>query len=218
MEKIFAIRREVSNKKIDQKDRVLAILYGTSKPIPLTVGKKDFLKIYKKVGSSLIIELNVDQKKYLVLIHAVQKDVISEEITHIDFYQPKLKEKITIQVPIVFEGEAPAVKEFDGTFNSNIKEIEIKAFPLDFPQDIKVDISVLKTLDDQITVGDLKVSDKLEILLDKNFVVASVLPPEDVDTELEKEIGDVEKVEVSDSKKAKDDNDNDNDNDDDNDL
>ncbi len=207
MEKIFVKKRETVGKKtkrLRDKNFIPAILYGKSTdPILLMINKKDFLKIYKKTGLSSIAELNIEKKKHLVLVHSTQKNAISDEIIHIDFYQPQLKEKIVIEVPITFEGEAPAVKEFNGTFVSNIKEIGVRGFSLDFPHDIKVDISVLKTFNDHITVNDLKISEKLEILQDKNFVIASVLPPQDVDAELKKEIGDVESVEVAESKKDK---------------
>lgn len=208
MEKIFAEKRTIKGrktKKLKESGVIPAILYGKSiDPIKLSVKKKDFLKTYIKIGASSMAELNIDKKKYLVLTHAVQRNIIANEIIHIDFYQPQLKEKITIHVPIVFEGVAPAIKEFSGTFVNNMKEIEIKAFPLDFPHDIKVDISSLITLEDAITIGDLKLSEKLEIIQDKNNIIASVVSPEDVDAELEKTIGDVESVETEKPEKEKD--------------
>ena len=98
-------------------------------------------------------------------------------------------EKIIINVPLVFEGEAPAVKEFNGTFVNNMKEIEIKAFPMDLPHDIRVDISGLKTLENTITIDDLSFcANKLQATQDGHSIIASISPPQDVDAELEKEI------------------------------
>ena len=209
MKKIFAEKREVVGRKtqeLREKGLIPAVLYGKSiDSVSLVVGTKNFLKTYKEVGLSSMAELNVGKEKYLVLIRDIQRDIISHQITHIDFYQPQLKEKTTINVPLVFEGEAPAVKEFSGTFVNNMKEIEIKAFPMDLPHDIKVDISGLKTLEDTITIDDLSLSNKLEATQDGQSIIASVSPPQDVDTELEKEIGDVEDVEVAEKGKKDDD-------------
>ena len=209
MEKIFAEKRDIigrKTKELREKGLIPAVLYGKSiDSVSLVVGTKNFLKTYKEVGLSSMAELNVGKEKYLVLIRDIQRDIISHQITHIDFYQPQLKEKITINVPLVFEGEAPAVKEFSGTFVSNMKEVEIKGFPMDLPHDIKVDISSLKTLEDTITIDDLSLSNKLEATQDGHSIIASVSPPQDVDKELEKEIGDVEDVEVAEKGKKEED-------------
>jgi len=56
------------------------------------------------------------------------------------------------------------------------------------PREIKIDISKLATFDDTITVKDLKVSDKVELLKHPDEIVALVTPIEKVEEELAKEI------------------------------
>ncbi len=205
MEKIFAEKRNVVGRKvrgIKNKGLIPAVLYGkTTKAISLETKEKDFLESYKKVGSSSVAELNVGKNKHMVLVYDVQRDGINNKIIHIDFYKPESKEKITTSIPLIFVGVAPAVKEFNGTFISNMKEIKIKAFLLDLPKDITIDISNLRTLEDSITINDLVFSDKLEVVQDKNSLVASISSGIDVDAELEKEIGDVEDVKIEETGK-----------------
>lgn len=205
MEKIFAEKRNVVGRKtrgIKNKGLIPAVLYGkTTKAISLETKEKDFLESYKKVGSSSVAELNVGKNKHMVLVYDVQRDGINNKIIHIDFYKPESKEKITTSIPLIFVGVAPAVKEFNGTFISNMKEIKIKAFLLDLPKDITIDISSLRTLEDSITINDLVFSDKLEVVQDKNSLVASISSGIDVDAELEKEIGDVEDVKIEETGK-----------------
>jgi len=204
MEEILAQKREFVGKKLKslrKKGFVPAILYGPeiSPSIPLQVKKEDLEEVVKKTGPSSMINLNFEGKKYSVLIHEIQRDPITEEIVHVDFFQPSLKEEIEAKVPLVFEGVAPAVKELGGTLVKNVSEIEIKCLAKNLPKEIKVNISKLKTFEDTILVKDLKVPPKVKILRNPNDILAFVSPPEKVEEELgkpiEERVEEVEKIE-----------------------
>jgi len=94
---------------------------------------KEFEKIYKEAGESSLVSLEVEGKNFLVLIHDLKRDSLTNGPIHVDFYQPKLDEEIEITVPLVFEGEAAGVKDFGGTLVKNIHEVEVKAFPKNLP-------------------------------------------------------------------------------------
>ena len=53
--------------------------------------------------------------------------------------------------------------------------IEVEAFPQDLPHDITIDISAIKNINDVIVVGDLKFSDKVEVLDDPEQAIVTVL-------------------------------------------
>ncbi len=177
-----------------------AILYGPKiKTIPLEVDLKEFEKVYQEAGESSLIQISVGGEKFLVLIHAVEIDAISQRPIHIDFYQPKLDEEITATVPLIFEGIAAAVRDLGGTLVKNIHELEVKALPQNLPHEIKADISKLKTLEDNILIKDLIVSKEVKILKAPDEMVAFVSEPEKIEEELEKpieeKVEEVEKVE-----------------------
>jgi len=185
-------------KSLRQKGVLPAVLYGPKiKNENLEVNLKEFEKIYQEAGESTLISLEVDsKKKYLVLIHDLDKDPLSNTPTHVDFYQPSLEDKIEIKVPVIFEGEAEAVKNLGGTLIKNIGEIVIKALPQNLPKEIKVNVTRLKTFEDTILVEDLKLAEGVEILRNPKDIIAQVTPPEKVEEELEKPIQDkVEEVE-----------------------
>ncbi|KKR03498.1 MAG: 50S ribosomal protein L25, partial [Parcubacteria group bacterium GW2011_GWF2_39_13b] len=117
------------------------------------------------------------EKAKNVLIHEIAKDPLTGEIIHVDFQEIRMDEKLTATVPVVFVGESPAVKGDGGTLVKNIKEVQVKAFAKDFPRQIEVDISVLKTFDDRIQVKDLLVSSEVKILAQPEETVALVSPP-----------------------------------------
>jgi large subunit ribosomal protein L25 len=58
-----------------------------------------------------------------------------------------------------------------------LNHIEVECLPTDLISSIPVDISVLKKLDDSITVADLSVPPGITILADPGDTVASVVPP-----------------------------------------
>ncbi len=200
----------ISFKKRDKSKKGLegyipGVLYGSGiENIVLEVDAKNFEKAYKEIGETSLVSLESGNEKYKALIHDIQKNPLSGKIIHVDFYQPDLKEKTEVAVPLVFEGEPPAIKELGGTLVKNFLEVDVEALPEKLPHDIKVDVSGLKTFEDAVMVKDLKVPEGVEILKDSEEVVALVTPVEDVEEELEKPIDeDVESVEKVETKKEK---------------
>lgn len=200
------IRKETGKKvkSLRKKGIIPAVLYGPKiKSLSLEVDLKEFEKVYQAAGESSLINLEVDEKKFSVLIHALELNVISQKPIHIDFYQPRLDEEITATIPLIFEGEAPAVKDLAGTLIKNIHEIEVKALPQDLPHSIQANIEKLKTFEDTVLVNDLIVPSGVKILKEPGEIVAQVVPPQKVEEELAKPVEEkVEEVEKVGEKKA----------------
>ena len=192
------LKRKVKN--LREKGILPGVLYGPGlENLPLEIDLKEFEKVFETAGESSLIKLLIDKKEYLVLIHALEFDALSQRATHVDFYQPKLDEEIKVTVPLVFEGEAPAVKELSGTLIKNIHELEIKALPEKLPHEIKVNVEGLKALEDNILVKDLEIPEGVKIEKDPDEIVALVAAPQKVEEELakpvEEKVEEVEKVE-----------------------
>ncbi|MEA3292965.1 MAG: 50S ribosomal protein L25 [Patescibacteria group bacterium] len=205
---LSAVNREILGKKVKilrEKGVLPGVLYGPKiKTIPVEIDLKEFEKIYKEAGESSLISLSLDKKKYSVLIYDVKKDALSGELIHVDFYQPSLEEKVETEIPIVIDGESPAVQDLGGTLIKNISEVKVKALPQDLPKEIKVNVEALKTLDDDILIKDLIVSENIEVLGDLEEVVVSIARQQKVEEELEKPIEEkVEDVEKGEKKREK---------------
>ncbi len=199
--------RKTSGKKVRnlrEKGFIPAVLYGPKiENTPLEIDFKTFEKAYREAGKSSLISLEVEKKKFLVLIYAVELDPLSQKAIHVDFYQPKLDEEITANIPLVFEGEAPAIKELGGTFVRNIHEVEVRALPQNLPHEIKINVDKLKTFEDSILVKDLLVPKEVKILKDPEETVAFVAEPEKVEEELAKPVEEkVEEVEKAEEKET----------------
>jgi len=174
--------RDITGKKVKQlrsQGLIPAVLYGHGiKPENLSVAKNDFKKIFAEAGTSSLITLEIEGRAPIkVLVHEPQVDPVSDEPIHIDFYKVRMDEKIKTEIPIEFVGESEAVKQLDGSLVTNRDNIEIECLPNDLIPNVEVDISALKTFEDQICVKDIKVPEKIEVLTDKDEVIAFVEPP-----------------------------------------
>jgi len=154
-----------------------AVLYGPKiKPLKIVVNGKEFSKVFGKSGEASMVNLKIegDEQGHSVFIKDLQIHPLTDEFIHIDFYQPILTEKTEANVPLVFEGEAPVVKEKNAILIKDIDELAVSALPMKIPSEIKVDVSKLKDVSDIICVKDLSVPAGVEILRGADEVIASV--------------------------------------------
>ncbi|MFH1392544.1 MAG: 50S ribosomal protein L25 [bacterium] len=165
-------------KKLKRDNLIPAIIYGHKiKNTPLEVNYIDFAKLYTQAGETTLIDLEFGDEKRAVLIHDVQIDPVTDKYLHIDFYQVKMDEKIKTEVSLVFVGEAPGVVERGGILVKSIDKLEIESLPKDLPHEIQVDVSKLKEIEDHICVKDLDIPKGVEVLIDKEEVIAMIASP-----------------------------------------
>jgi large subunit ribosomal protein L25 len=154
---------------------VPAVVYGRSEEsTPIAIPRKEFEKIFKAAGSSTVITLKGLGEEKDALIHEVDFHAVSGEPMHADFYAIEKGQTVTVSVPLEFEGVSPAVKDLGGILVKVMHELEMEVVPKDLPNMLHVDISALKTLDDKIFVGDLKLPASAKISVPMDEVVAMV--------------------------------------------
>lgn len=184
MEKILLSgkKRELFGRKLKTLRRagfLPAVVYGHGfKNLAVQVTQEEFLKVYRKAGSSSLINLSLDGNRPIaVLIHDVFKHPATGEVLHIDFYRVRMDEEIRTEIPLKLVGEAPAVTELEGTLVQNHSSLEVEALPSDLVPEIEVDISSLRSFEDQIRVANLKLPAGIKVLYDPEEVLVFVTPP-----------------------------------------
>lgn len=169
-----------SVKKLRAEGFVPANIFGKSiKSQSIQTNSKEFLKLYRQVGESTLLNLKIAEEKQdrPVFIRDVTVHPVSGNLLHVSFHQVDLKEKITAPVPLVMVGDAPAEKEKLGILVQQLDEVEISALPVNIPVNIQVEVSSLAEVGSQITVADLKVdTSKLEIKTDPDQVIVRIEP------------------------------------------
>lgn len=197
-----AVRAETGRaaKKLKVDKKIPAVLYGRgAENMNLSFDKQEFNKIYKEAGSSTIVTLQIEgQAPIKSLILEVQYNPVTDEIIHADLYKVNMKEEIHTEIPLEFVGEAPAVKDLEGNLITSKDAIEVKCLPDKLVSEIQVDISVLKTFEDSIKVGDLSIPEGIEVLADPEETVAMVSEPrsEEELEEMEAPAADAEKAAI----------------------
>ncbi|NMB92156.1 MAG: 50S ribosomal protein L25 [Parcubacteria group bacterium] len=195
------------NKKLRQKGLIPGVVYGRkTKPLALTLDLKEFLNIYHQAGDTDLIDLVIDNQGQeitkKVLVQTVNRDYVTSQPIHIDFYEVEMDKPVTTHVPLVFIGESPSVKA-GGVLVKSMDEIEIEALPKDLPHQIEIDISPLDTFDKTIYVKDIKLPNGVKSLVKEDTPIVTVTAPI-TEEELEAELGKaktVEEVEVEGEKK-----------------
>ena len=173
------------NHSIRKQGFIPAVLYGAEiKNLSIEVDQKEFEDVYKEAGESSLISLEIENKKFSVLIHQLARDPITGKFLHVDFYHPSSKKKVEAEIPLIFEGEAPAVKELGGTLEKGIQVVEVKGLAQDLPREIKVNVENLKTFEDRVLIKDLEIPERVEVLKDSDEIVVHVTPPGKVEEEL----------------------------------
>lgn len=182
-----------------------AELYGHGvENVHLSVGAKEFTKVFKEAGTNTVLTLLIGKEKKPALVYGIVRDPLSSDVTHIDFYQVKMDQKIRTKVPLMFTGEALAVKEKGASVNKSMSEIEVEAFPQDLPHNLVVDITPLDDINKSIYVRDIPVPRNVKLLVDEGTAVATATPPAPKEEEkVEEVVADVSEVKVeTEEKKA----------------
>ncbi len=160
--------------------KIPGVFYGPkADSTPITVIESEFMKAWREAGESTVITLTGIGEEHDALIHDIQKDPVTEKVTHVDFYVIEKGKKVQVAVPFEFVGEAPAAKTLGGTLIKVMHEIEIEALPKDLPHEITVDVSVLKTFEDQIKIKDITLPAGVVATTDADEVVALVNAPKE---------------------------------------
>lgn len=188
--------------------RIPTVMYGKGVSAQaLTLPRADFIKLFAAAGFSSLIDITVDSGASVkAVVKEVQVHPLRNTPIHIDLHQVRMDEKLTAQIPLKFVGESMVVKGEGGTLIRSMNEIEVTCLPADLPHEIEVDISVLKTFDDAITIGKLKFPKGVEAVGGAELSVATVARPltEDQIKKMEESlIGDVSAVKsIEDEKRA----------------
>ncbi len=186
-------------KKERAADKIPAIVYGQgAEPKAVSIPRGEFVRVFRKAGFSSLIDLAVDGASPVkVVIKEVQADHLSMEPMHIDLHQIRMDKEMTAKIPLVFTGESKAMKQDGGTLVKSMDELEIRCLPANLPPEIVVDLSVLNTFEDAITVGSLKLPEGVSAEGDLENIIATVARPlteEELKKLEESSLGDVSQV------------------------
>ena len=151
-------------------------LYGNNiKSLALQCDAAELQHLLALAGRTRLISLEVDGKQARsVFVREIQRDEVARKLLHVDFYQVRKGEKITVDVPIVFVGEAPAMKEKGRMIAHGITSLSIECLPDSVPPQIEIDLSPLEDLEQAIHVKDIVLGADITVNADPEQLVVKV--------------------------------------------
>ncbi len=146
--------------------------------LAIQIGAREMERTLRRAGFTRLINLQVedggDSGSEMVLVREVQRHPIRRDLLHVDFYRVVMTEKLRVEVPIHLVGEAPVVTQ-GAILVHNLDTIEVECLPADIPESITVDVSGLVDASQSITVAQLQVPERVEVVTDPDEIVVSAV-------------------------------------------
>jgi len=193
MEKVViqAEKRAVTGKQVKalrREGKLPAVVYGYGiDPISIVLDTHKASRTLAKASSSTLVTLELEGKQYPTLVREKQLDFIRNSLIHVDFLAVSMTEKLTADVAVHIEGEAPAVKDFGAILVTGLTELEVECLATDLPERFIVDVSGLTEISSGVYVKDIVAPNGVEILSDPEemIVVATAAAAEEIEEEAE---------------------------------
>ena len=155
-----------------------AVIYGHHfDPLSITLDAKEASRVLAGITSSQLLTINVGGDPHSALVREKQRHPVRGNLIHVDFLAVSMTEKLRAMVIIDTEGDAPAVRDFDGLIVTGVEEIEVECLPKDLPGRVIVDLTSLKAIGDAIYVRDLHLPAAVEILTPLDEMIVLVTAP-----------------------------------------
>ena len=175
------IKRETTGKASSNTLRnaglIPAVVYGLSQPpMAIAVNPKTIahtLASDSGVNSIICLKQNDDEAGCNVLIKEIQRNPITDRLSHIDFIRIDISHRVRVKVQIVLKGNSIGVKE-GGILDFIHRDIDIECLPSLIPPHIDVNVENLK-IGDSLRLEQLKLDAHIILHSDAHDVICSVI-------------------------------------------
>ena len=160
--------------------KVPGVVYGDNQaPIAIQI---DYYPLLKRLKAGRFLQtlfnLKVDGEKDVhVICRAVQRDVVKDQPTHVDFMRLHDESRIVLHIHVTFINHeaSPGLKK-GGTLTVVRNEVELEVLAGDIPDHVTVDLTG-KEIGDVIHIVDAILPEGSKPTTARNFVIANVSAP-----------------------------------------
>jgi large subunit ribosomal protein L25 len=165
-----------SSRRLRADGKVPAVVYGLGRdPVAVTVDWRELrTALITDAGVNALIDLSIEGEgdSQLAIVKDMQRHPIRQTVDHVDFLLIRRDQEITVDVPLVAEGEARGVEDEGGMIETLQNSLPIKAMPGSIPDQLTYDISSM-AIGDTITVADLSLPAGVTTDVEPDEVIAS---------------------------------------------
>ncbi|MEU2109087.1 50S ribosomal protein L25/general stress protein Ctc [Streptomyces sp. NPDC019507] len=157
-------------RRIRRDNKVPGVLYGHgSDPIHVTLPGHELLMALRT--PNVLLALDIEGKKELAIPKASQRDPLKGFLEHVDLLLVKRGEKVTVEVPVVAEGElAPGGNLLEHVLNA----LPVEAEATHIPESFTVSVEGLEA-GASVLAKDIELPKGTTLAVDEDAVVLQVL-------------------------------------------
>ncbi len=152
---------------------------GDADPLPINLPFNELIKRLRAGRfKATLFNLKVDgHEDVRVICRDVQRDIVKDLPTHVDFMRLRRTSKINLFIPVEFinEEEAPGLKK-GGVMNAVRPEVELVVTAGDIPEKLVVDLAGLE-IGDTVTISAIDLPKGTKPTIDRDFVIANISAP-----------------------------------------
>jgi large subunit ribosomal protein L25 len=167
-------------RRLRNQGRVPAVLYGKgSETLALSVDAHEAKMLFQSISvENTIIGLEIDGEKKPVqtLIREIQAHPYKPVLHHVDFLLIREGQKLELEIPIELVGVPEGVRTGGGVLQQSIHEVEVRCLPTQIPSSFELDVARLG-IGDSLHVSDIQLPEGVEVLVDLEQVICSVVMP-----------------------------------------
>jgi large subunit ribosomal protein L25 len=166
-------------RSLRREGKVPGVIYGHGRaPEALAVDTTSLNKMLIGISAATtIVDVAIDGRAPVkALIREIQRDALRPgQILHLDLYEVRADEQITLEVPIHLVGIPDGVRNFGGVLDHVLRELELEVLPADIPDHVELDVTAL-TIGHSLFVRDITVPNA-KVLNDPDTPVCTVVAP-----------------------------------------
>lgn len=158
-------------RKLRAADKIPAVVYGHgTEPQHISLPGHETMLLVRTANA--VVDLDIEGAAQLALVKDVQRDPVRQIIEHIDLVVLRRGEKVTVDVPVVIEGES-----FSGTIHvQDLNTVSLLVLATDIPEHVTVNVEDLQD-GVQIHASQLELPEGAELETDPEALVVAIVTP-----------------------------------------
>lgn len=165
-----------SSRRLRNAGKIPAVVYGLgADPMPVALDYSAArVALTGDAGINALLRLDIDGADELCLVKDLQRHVVKDEVTHIDFIRVDPNAPMEVEVPLILIGDAKDVTNVSGMVDQALFSVLISTLPTSIPNEIEIDISEMQ-VGESLRVEDLVLPDGVEPAVSPETTVATAL-------------------------------------------
>ena len=133
-------------------------------------------RVLAVAGQTRLIRLKLNNEKgpRNVVVRGVQKEPLTGETLHVDFYEVRMGEQVKMEIPIILIGEAPTLRSKENTLVQELNSLTIECLPASIPDNVELDVTSITEPDQVLRVKDIELHERITVLSDPEQVVTRI--------------------------------------------